>query len=91
MATSSRSLRHRYRKHQVKATCYAKGYQQKLPHQTIMKIIMTEITKNSLKDLSKKLLTDKINKKITKDCSKIFPLYNVFIRKIRFPIIPKLI
>lgn len=46
-----------------------------------MKIIMTEITKNSLKDLSKKLLTDKINKNIAKDCSKIFSLENVLIRK----------
>ena len=42
---------------------------------------MAEITKNSLKDLFKKLLTDQINKQITKDCSKIFPLENVLIRK----------
>ncbi len=43
--------------------------------------MMAEITKNSLKDLFKKLLTDQINKQITKDCSKIFPLENVLIRK----------
>jgi len=46
-----------------------------------MEIMMAEITKNSLKDLFKKLLTDQINKQITKDCSKIFPLENVLIRK----------
>ncbi len=43
--------------------------------------MMAEIFKNSLKDLFKKLLTDQINKQITKDCSKIFPLENVLIRK----------
>jgi len=71
----------RRHKHQVKATCYAKGSQQKLLRQKIMEIMMAEITKNSLKDLFKKLLTDQINKQITKDCSKIFPLENVLIRK----------
>ena len=71
----------RRHKPQVKATCYAKGSQQKLLRQKIMEIMMAEITKNSLKDLFKKLLTDQINKQITKDCSKIFPLENVLIRK----------
>jgi small subunit ribosomal protein S3Ae len=71
----------RRHKLQVKATCYAKGSQQKLLRQKIMEIMMAEITKNSLKDLFKKLLTDQINKQITKDCSKIFPLENVLIRK----------
>ena len=42
---------------------------------------MGEITKVTLKDLFKKLLTDQIQKQITKDCSKIFPLENVLIRK----------
>jgi len=44
---------------------------------------MSEIQKNTLRELFKKLLTDQVGKQITKDCSKIFPLENVLIRKVK--------
>merc|ERR1712100_271612 len=72
--------RHR---HQVKATCYAKGSAKKQLRQKMMEIMVAEITKSSLKDLFKKLMGDQISKQITKDCSKVFPLENVLLRKVK--------
>lgn len=48
-----------------------------------MEIMINECTKSSLKELFKKLLTDQMGKQITKECSKIFPLENVLIRKVK--------
>jgi len=73
----------RRHKHQVKATCYAKGSQQRQLRQKMMEIMIAEIQKNSLKELFKKVITDVVPKQITKDCSKIFPLENVLIRKVK--------
>jgi len=80
MFTVAFTRRHR---RQVKATCYAKNSQQKLIRQKMMEIMLGEITKNSLQALFKKLLTDQIGKQIQKECSKIFPLENVLIRKVK--------
>lgn len=73
----------RRHKHQVKATCYAKGSQQKILRSKMMEIMLGEVTKNSLKELFKKLVTDQVGKQITKECVKIFPLENVLIRKVK--------
>lgn len=73
----------RRHKHQVKATCYAKGSQKKQLRQKMMEIMLAEVTKNSLKDLFKKLLSDQVAKQITKECTKIFPLENVIVRKVK--------
>jgi len=49
-----------------------------------MSILVGETSKNTLKELFKKLaLTDLVAKQITKECSKIFPLENVLIRKVK--------
>jgi len=73
----------RRNKRQVKATCYAKNSQQKLIRQKMMEILVNECQKSSLKDLFKNLLSDSVTKQITKDCSKIFPLENVLIKKVK--------
>jgi small subunit ribosomal protein S3Ae len=73
----------RRHKHQVKATCYAKGSQQKILRSKMMEIMLGEVTTNSLKELFKKLVTDQVGKQITKECVKIFPLENVLIRKVK--------
>jgi small subunit ribosomal protein S3Ae len=73
----------RRNKRQVKATCYAKNSQQKLIRQKMMEIMVNECQKSSLKDLFKNFLSDTIVKQITKDCSKIFPLENVLIKKVK--------
>jgi len=69
---------------QVKATCYAKASQAKLLREKMMSILVDLASKSSLNDLFKNLLTtDKVNKDITKECQKIFPLENVLIRKVK--------
>jgi len=73
----------RRHKRQVKATCYAKNSQQRLIRQKMMEIMVNECQKSSLRDLFKKFLSDSIGKQITKECSKIFPLENVLIRKVK--------
>lgn len=73
----------RRNKRQVKATCYAKNSQQKLIRQKMMEIMVSECQKSSLKDLFKNLLSDTVTKEITKNCSKIFPLENVLIKKVK--------
>lgn len=73
----------RRHKHQVKATCYAKSSHMHQLRAKMMEILMAEISKNSLKELFRKFLSDQIPKQITKDCSKIFPLENVLIRKVK--------
>jgi small subunit ribosomal protein S3Ae len=52
----------RRHKHQVKATCYAKGSHVRQLRQKMMEIMVAEVTKNTLKELFKKLLTDQVSK-----------------------------
>jgi len=49
----------------------------------MMEIMVNECQKSSLKDLFKNFLSDNVAKQITKDCSKIFPLENVLIKKVK--------
>merc|ERR1712003_23695 len=73
----------RRNKRQVKATCYAKNSQQKLIRQKMMEIMVNECQKCTLKDVFKNFLSDQVAKQITKECSKIFPLENVLIKKVK--------
>jgi len=70
-------------KRQVKATCYAKNSQQKLIRQKMQEIMVSECQKSTLRDLFKKFLSDDIGQQISKAASKIFPLENVVIRKVK--------
>jgi len=73
----------RRNKRQVKATCYAKNSQQKLIRQKMAEIMVNECQKSTLRDLFKNFLSDTVSKQITKECSKIFPLENVLIKKVK--------
>jgi small subunit ribosomal protein S3Ae len=73
----------RRNKRQVKATCYAKNSQQKLIRQKMMEIMVSECQKSTLKDLFKNMIAENVAKQITKECSKIFPLENVLIKKVK--------
>jgi len=73
----------RRNKRQVKATCYAKNSQQKIIRQKMSEIMVAECQKSSLRDLFKNFLSDNVGKLITKECSKIFPLENVLIKKVK--------
>jgi len=43
--------------------------------------MVNECQKSTLRELFKKFISDAVSKQITKECSKIFPLENVLIRK----------
>jgi small subunit ribosomal protein S3Ae len=73
----------RRQKRQVKATCYAKNSQQKLIRQKMIEIMVNECQKSTLRDLFKNFLGDNTVKQITKECSKVFPLENVLIKKVK--------
>jgi len=73
----------RRHKRQVKATCYAKDSQQKLIRTKMQEIMVAACQKASLKELFKQFIGDQIGKTITKECSKIFPLENVLIKKVK--------
>jgi small subunit ribosomal protein S3Ae len=45
--------------------------------------MVNECQKSTLRDLFKNFLSDTVSKQITKDCSKIFPLENVLIKKVK--------
>jgi len=49
----------------------------------MMEIMVNEASKSTLKDLFKKLISESVGKEITKECSKIFPLQNVLIKKVK--------
>jgi len=73
----------RRHKRQVKATCYAKNSQQKIIRQKMAEIMVAECAKSTLRELFKNFLSDTVAKQITKECSKIFPLENVLIKKVK--------
>lgn len=68
---------------QQKATCYAQQNQLKQIRKIISAIITKEVKKCSLKELIPKLLLNDLTDEITTKTSKIFPLQNVLIRKVK--------
>lgn len=48
-----------------------------------MEIMVNECQKSTLQDLFKNFLSENVSKEITKECSKIFPLENVLVRKVK--------
>jgi len=76
-------------KKQVKATCYAKNSQIKAIRKKMMEIMIAEAQKSTLRELTKKFIQESIGKQIQKECSKIFPLQNVLIKKFKMLKKPK--
>jgi len=74
---------------QVKATCYAKGSQRKLIRKKMMEIMINECQKCTFKELTKKFIQESIGKQIQKECSKIFPVENVLLKKFKLLKKPK--
>ena len=74
---------------QVSATCYAKGSQRKLIRKKMMEIMINEVQKLTLKELTKKFVGDALGKQIIKECQKVFPLQNVLVRKVKLLKKPK--
>ena len=59
------------------------------PSQAMRQIMVEEASKVQLRDLVKKLIPESIGKEIEKACSGVYPLQNVFIRKVKMLKKPK--
>lgn len=71
------------KKGQQRATCYAQQNQLKQIRKIITAMISKEVKRSTLKDLIPKLLLNDLTNDITTKASKIFPLQNVMIRKVK--------
>ncbi|XP_046382583.1 40S ribosomal protein S3a [Ischnura elegans] len=64
-------------------TCYAQHTQIRAIRKKMVEMIQSDISKSDLKEVVNKLLPDCIAKDIEKACQGIFPLHDVFIRKVK--------
>nr|UXY87445.1 rps3A [Cryptomonas sp.] len=71
------------RKKQMKKTSYLNSSQKRSIRKKIIEVITKETNDIQLRDVVNKLLSEKINQEIEKACGKVFPLYNIFIRKVK--------
>lgn len=78
------------RKTQLKATCYATSSQQKQIREKIREIMIAAATKSSLKDLAVTFMESGIEKAIARQCNKIFPLKDVYVKKMSIIKKPKI-
>lgn len=65
-------------------TCYAQHSQIKTIRKKMSDIITRDVTSSDLKEMVNKLLPDSIAKDIEKQCQGIYPLHDVYIRKVRY-------
>jgi len=77
------------RANQVKRTAYAQTAQVKLIRKKMMDIMTKEATTSELKDLVAKFIPEAIGKQIERECQGIYPLQNVFVRKVKVLKAPK--
>jgi small subunit ribosomal protein S3Ae len=77
------------RQNQLKRTCYAQTAQIRQIRAKMMDIMTREASTCDLRSLVVKFIPESIGKKIEKECNGIFPLQNVFIRKVKMLKAPK--
>mmetsp|Transcript_25101 Transcript_25101/g.45459 ORF Transcript_25101/g.45459 Transcript_25101/m.45459 type:complete len:263 (-) Transcript_25101:590-1378(-) len=77
------------RQGQVKRTCYAQSGQTRAIRKKMVEIMTREASSCDVKDLVAKLIPEAIGKDIEKACQGIFPITNVFIRKVKVLKTPK--
>ena len=77
------------RKTQMRATCYATAAQTKQIRGKMMEIMIQEASNHTLKQLAIKFLDKHIEKRIAKECNKIFPLQNIYVTKVKMIKKPK--
>ncbi|GMT19083.1 hypothetical protein PFISCL1PPCAC_10380, partial [Pristionchus fissidentatus] len=71
------------RQHQVKKTCYAQSSKVRQIRAKMVEHIQKEVASCDLKEVCNKLIPDSIGKDIEKACSFIYPLQDVYIRKVK--------
>jgi len=64
-------------------TCYAQHNQVKNIRRKMVEIITREVASNDVKEVVNKLIPDSIAKDIEKACHGIYPLHDVYIRKVK--------
>jgi len=77
------------RPNQVKKTSYAQTSQIRQIRKKMMDIMTREATTCDLKDLVVKFIPETIGKQIESECQGIYPLQNVFVRKVKVLKTPK--
>ncbi|KAK9930886.1 hypothetical protein M0R45_018191 [Rubus argutus] len=77
------------RPNQVKRTCYAQSSQIRQIRRKMTEIMVNQATSCDLKDLVRKFIAESIGKEIEKATTSIYPLQNVFIRKVKILKAPK--
>ena len=68
---------------QICKTSYAKSSQIKAIRKKMTDIITKEATSGNITEFVKKLITEVVVEKISKECFKIYPLNNVCVRKVK--------
>merc|ERR1719337_535114 len=74
---------------QVKTNCYAQSAQIRKIRTKMVEIMEAEAGKGQLRELVKKLIPESIGKEIEKQTQGIFPLKDVYIRKVKILKKPK--
>lgn len=77
------------RKNQIAKTSYAKSSQVREIRRRMLSIVTREVSSSTLKDVVGKFATESISKKIEKACEFVYPLQNVFVRKVKMLKTPK--
>lgn len=77
------------RMNQLKKTCYANTAQQKQIRKKMREIMTRESTSCELKELVNKFIPEVIGKEIEKACQGVYPMQNVYIRKVKMLKKPK--
>merc|ERR1719188_1478887 len=77
------------RPEQVRANCYAQSAQIRKIRKRMVEIMAAEAGKVKLSELVKKLIPESIGKEIEKRTQAIFPLKDVFVRKVKILKKPK--
>lgn len=78
------------RPNQIRKTSYAQHSQIRAIRQKMFEVIQRQTTTVELKDFVLKLIPEVIGKEIEKSCQGIYPLHNVFVRKVKILKSPKL-
>jgi len=68
---------------QVRKTCYAQHQQVRNIRRKMSEIMVREVSSCDLKDVVSKLIPDSISKDIEKACQGIYPLHDVYVRKVK--------
>uniref|UniRef100_A0A6G1SQ88 Small ribosomal subunit protein eS1 n=1 Tax=Aceria tosichella TaxID=561515 RepID=A0A6G1SQ88_9ACAR len=68
---------------QVKKTCYTKSSKVRAIRARMVELIQKEVSGCDLKEVCSKLIPDSIGKDIEKSCQTLYPLQDVFIRKVK--------